>query len=791
MALDDLVIRASIRDEMSRPLRHITDELAKLRREATRAAAENERLAVAATKASQNMDRAGRSGQMFSGVLRAIGNAALFTAGTLGVAATAGTVMGLKTAAGLEQAHIGFTTLMGSAAEATSYMSELKTLALNTPFGLPDLTQGAQRLQAMGMTAAKAKETLIAAGNAAAAIGSGREGVERMTLAFAQMQSTGRVMGEEVRQLNQAGVDAFGILAQAAGKSVVEIRKMSEAGLLDAQTHIPILVEGINKRLGNAMANQMNTLQGLWMRLTESFQMGLADAIKPSEATIKQFMRDLITAVGPFSKGLAEAGVAFLPAMQALSKALVPLTPVLTEIAVVLGKGIADVILALTPSLPALAEAFRDVLKALAPLATELATSLADAIIQIAPDLPEIAQALVDIAQAALVLTPLIIGIADAIAGLAQYEGVVWALVAVWAAYKVNLMVASGWITITTGGLWANTAAAWANNTAMFTTARTWLGMRLAAIVLTASIWGATVAQWASTAATWAWATASWVLAGAWAFLTAPITLTVLAIVAAIAALAAIAYGLYWAYQNVEWFRNAVDATWNALKTMGVWIWDTSKAVGEFISAFFKGDWDGMSGALGKLGDKFKYVGEWAQKAWNWVKSWFTSGEEVAPTPAPAGDTATSRMGGGGLDRTLGMHAQLMAGTSGKIGISNALMGGGGMGRGSGDHQAGRALDLVGSGLNAYATQLRALGGYAAFHGSGAGRHLHAVYPSGDTATSRARPPFAGGGGVAMRRETIVIQPGAITVHAGPGVDAEGQVRRALERFTRDRAERV
>lgn len=51
------------------------------------------------------------------------------------------------------------------------------------------------------------------------------------------------------------------------------------------------------------------------------------------------------------------------------------------------------------------------------------------------------------------------------------------------------------------------------------------------------------------------------------------------------------------------------------------------------------------------------------------------------------------------------------------------------------DHAAGRALDLVGPGLNAYAGQVRAAGGYAAFHGSGPQRHLHAV-PAGGGGTA-------------------------------------------------------
>jgi hypothetical protein len=43
------------------------------------------------------------------------------------------------------------------------------------------------------------------------------------------------------------------------------------------------------------------------------------------------------------------------------------------------------------------------------------------------------------------------------------------------------------------------------------------------------------------------------------------------------------------------------------------------------------------------------------------------------------------------------------------------------------DHVTGRAIDLVGQNLGSYAVATRNAGGFAEFHGSGGGRHLHAV----------------------------------------------------------------
>jgi phage-related protein len=139
---------------------------------------------------------------------------------------------------------------------------------------------------------------------------------------------------------------------------------------------------------------------------------------------------------------------------------------------------------------------------------------------------------------------------------------------------------------------------------------------------------------------------------------------------------------------------------------------------------------------------------------------------------AAFGDTASPH-GSGNLASTLGSHTSVMGAIGSGVGISNALIGGGGHGRGSGDHQAGRALDIVGPRMGAYAAAARAQGHYAALHGSGAGRHAHVAFrrPMGDTGTSMA-PAAVASSSVGFGGETVVIQINAPVY----GVDNLNQV---------------
>ena len=114
-----------------------------------------------------------------------------------------------------------------------------------------------------------------------------------------------------------------------------------------------------------------------------------------------------------------------------------------------------------------------------------------------------------------------------------------------------------------------------------------------------------TVISTAATVATSLWAAATWAVNGAIAVLTSPIT----AIVAAIALLVA---GIILAYQNVDWFREAVDAVADVLVTSVSWaidlavrwfqyLWEQIKNIADLVMALFSGDFGGAWDALKEM----------------------------------------------------------------------------------------------------------------------------------------------------------------------------------------------
>ena len=175
----------------------------------------------------------------------------------------------------MEQAQIGFTTMLGSAKKAQAFLDEMADFAAKTPFEFPDLLDSSKRMMAMGFAANDVLPTMKAVGNTAAGLGLGRDGMNRITLALGQMRTKAKVSGEEMRQLTEAGVPVWEMLAEAMGISTKKAMELSQKGLIPADKAIKMLTDGMNKRFPDMMKNMENTWQGVTSTIKDVWRMTL------------------------------------------------------------------------------------------------------------------------------------------------------------------------------------------------------------------------------------------------------------------------------------------------------------------------------------------------------------------------------------------------------------------------------------------------------------------------------------------------------------------------------------
>jgi tape measure domain-containing protein len=270
-------------------------------------------------KALRDLDKSSQTTEAHTHkVAKAFGTFAVAGGGALlGVAGAAG-ALGIKTAAGFEQAKVGFTTMLGSGKAADKFLKQTADFAATTPFEFPDLVVASQRLLAMGFSAKQVRPVLTAAGDAVAAMGGGKEQIDQVVMALGQMQAKGKVAGDELLQLTEAGIPAIKILAAQYHKTVPEMQKMISKGEVLSKDAIPKLVQGMEKGtkatkgFGGMMAAQSKTLVGQWSNLKDAVTTGLGNAFTPflpliGEATsgLVAFTNQGMAKLGAYTKNVA------------------------------------------------------------------------------------------------------------------------------------------------------------------------------------------------------------------------------------------------------------------------------------------------------------------------------------------------------------------------------------------------------------------------------------------------------------------------------------------------------
>lgn len=197
------------------------------------------------------------------------------------------TGLGLSFNAMQESAQIGFTTMLGSGQQAKSFLEGLKDFAARTPFEFPDLVRASQRMLAYGFAAKDIIPTLTAVGDASSMLGGRPETIERITLALGQIKAKGTVQAEEMRQLAEAGIPAWDILANKLGVTIPQAMKLVENRAVSADVAIKALTEGMEQRFGGGMEKAAHSMTGLLSTVADEFRFisgslteGLFNALK-------------------------------------------------------------------------------------------------------------------------------------------------------------------------------------------------------------------------------------------------------------------------------------------------------------------------------------------------------------------------------------------------------------------------------------------------------------------------------------------------------------------------------
>ena len=140
-----------------------------------------------------------------------------FALGLAGVGVAAGgfAMKAIKAASEAEQMQISFTTMLGSAEKAQNFIAQMKEFAAKTPFETTDISKAAQTFLSFGMDVESVMPSVQMIGDVAMG---NKERFAALSLAFAQVQSTGRLMGQDLLQMVNQGFNPLQIISEKTGK---------------------------------------------------------------------------------------------------------------------------------------------------------------------------------------------------------------------------------------------------------------------------------------------------------------------------------------------------------------------------------------------------------------------------------------------------------------------------------------------------------------------------------------------------------------------------------------------
>ena len=170
---------------------------------------------------------------------------------------------GSALAASRETAQISFATLFKGEDKAKQYLADLVQMANTTPFLYDDLTAMSKTLATYGYDENSILPVLQTSGDAGAALGQSTSDMNSVATAIGRMKSSNKTTLEYLNILNDRGIGAVGMLANAYGVDQGEVYSMISKGQIAGQDAARIILDALTASFAGSMERQSKTFSGI------------------------------------------------------------------------------------------------------------------------------------------------------------------------------------------------------------------------------------------------------------------------------------------------------------------------------------------------------------------------------------------------------------------------------------------------------------------------------------------------------------------------------------------------
>ena len=315
--------------------------------------------------------------------------------------------IGLEYNSQMEQYTTNFTTMLGSQEAAVQKVEELKKFAASTPLSMDDLAKGTQTLLAFGVESENSTGILRQLGDIA--LGDADK-MQRLSTAFGKATAAGKLSGDTVQQMIDAGWNPLIQISQAAGETMEETQKRMSDGAISVE-ELQAAMEAVTTGTGQfagGMEAASHTTQGLISTLKDNANALVGEVFMPiSDGLLGSVLPGAIEAVSSLTTAFRENGISGMieaaggiigSAIGEFTNALPQFVGTASEIVKSLVNGINDNIPQITEgavtTVNTLANGILGMLPEIIKLGLDIIVSLANGI---AESLPELIPTIVDV----------------------------------------------------------------------------------------------------------------------------------------------------------------------------------------------------------------------------------------------------------------------------------------------------------------------------------------------------------------------------------------------------------
>lgn len=185
---------------------------------------------------------------------------ALAVIGGAGVLKALGAEM-IRVRGEFQAADTAIETLLGNKEKANALMSQVREFAKISPLEFSDVTAATQMMLGFNIEAEKVPRYLQAIGDVS--MGNTQK-FNSMTLAFSQMSAAGKLMGQDLNQMINAGFNPLQIISEKTGKSIATLKDEMSKGAVSAEMVQQAFIDATSAggKFYNMSENASKTING-------------------------------------------------------------------------------------------------------------------------------------------------------------------------------------------------------------------------------------------------------------------------------------------------------------------------------------------------------------------------------------------------------------------------------------------------------------------------------------------------------------------------------------------------